>query len=184
MATLWRWVKFFLITETTPIKTKVYFQQILWFRRDIEASRREQDWRRLLQYRFMFVLMGLFAVYCIYMYRTELNEFDSYILLDLHSWFRSGKLMYLAFLVIQLMAMYAFYLLYFTSNVGYFVDWLKKIVLETSSIQYHWPYHYKLKDCSRLIRETFVRIFQSLQLLIIITCKYAHMLSSILIIFV
>lgn len=174
MKSFWNWIKFILVKEANPLKRSDYFGQLMSFREDIQVARRVKDWRRLCQYRCMFVLPILNIFYNLYLYSANLNEFDSHIQLDFFKWINSSELSSLVCCGFLLLSTYYLHLLYFSSDISYFMDWFKKIVVEGKRIKYHWPYHYKKKNCSDLIRKTFVRIFRCFQTATISTGNRAN----------
>lgn len=172
MKSLWQWAKFFLVDEANPIKTEVHLNKIFWFRDDIKDARRKQDWYRVWQYWFMIVQIGLFCGFCSHMYGARLSEFDSYIRMDVHSWLHSDKIVYHAGTLFSIFVAFTMYLLYFTTDVDHFANWLKKIVLENKPEGFHWPYHYKHKKCTPLIRTTFLRLLWSFQAVTVIAGEF------------
>lgn len=172
MKTFWRWMKFFLIQEPNLIKNYDYFCAVIFFRDDIKDAHRKQDWRRLCQYRAMFAIPLLGCIYILYLYRADLNEFDSYLLIDVLQWNHLTKLMYLCAFGFILLSGYLLNILYFSPDMDHFLEWQKRILVRGKPIRYHWPYHYKNQKCSDRIAKVFRLAIYGYQAGVALTGKF------------
>lgn len=185
MKTLRRIVKFFRKKEPNPVKGQEYFSSVAWFRDDIQDARKNNDWHRLWQYRFLFVAIAFRIIHFLYLYWTVLNEIESYLLVDMFDWIHLDKLANLVACGPLLLFAFLLHSFYFSNDMHYFFDWYKKIILEQKPVNYHWPLHYKKKDCSRLIRKMFMTLFKLCQLMIVTAgdIRNWHFLITILMLF-
>lgn len=163
MNTLWKWIKFFLTKEPNPIKTEHYFATILWFRADIQQAKRSGDWPKYGQYLGIFAFLAAIIVYFFYLYQTNLNKFDSYIMLEIHGWVNNLKQMNLITCLFYILVAYYLHSLYFSPDFNYFMKWQYDLILMKKRRRYHWPHHYRGNECGPLIRKAFMQIFNSLQ---------------------
>lgn len=171
MKTLLRWFKFFLIKESIPLKGEAYIREVHWFRADIADAGRKRDHRRLWQYWAIFVIFILFWLYSIRMYQSEFDELESHLEMDIMGWLGQEKPIHLIDTSFSLLSAYFLYLLYFSSDMHYFREWQKKILLEKRNIKYHWPYHYKGGNASELIRRLFQILICGYQTIVLVIGK-------------
>lgn len=164
MRTLLRWVKFIWIKESNPIKGREYFSTIQWFRADIRVAREEHDWRRLWQYRCIFLVPLFVFLLDSFRFWTKFDQFDSYLKMDIVSWADANKQIYLGLPGFALLNAYFLHVLYFSPDTDYYMHWQRRLILNQKSIRYHWPFHYKSRDCSYLIRKVFYSIVYFYQL--------------------
>lgn len=166
MATLWKWLRFVLVEETKPIKTTDYFVQLGCLHDDIDSALEHKDRNRLLQYGVVLVPAIVTVAIYGFFYRSPLTHFEAIIWMDVFGWANSDSLMYVVVSIHILLGAYYLYLCYISKAAKHFRDTFQKVIVRAESIRFHWPYHYKNRDCSTLVRKIFVRVFQCLQTII------------------
>lgn len=172
MSFLRKFLQFSIFEEMIPVKNESYVRRTIWFRKALLNAQHLHDGKTVWQFRCLFLFLAAFIVHHVYLYRVELNEFESYVEIDLVRWIGLPNEINISFSLLALVTLYCLHVFYFSPLTGPMFRTMEEILAGGRLSVEHWPFHYKHQQCSQVARRCLFQNLNAFQIAVIVLGKY------------
>lgn len=119
-----------------------YIQQMLDFQQKSSEAHQERDWRTIISFHVISLLLFSIGCYCLFLFLKDFDEIETLVFCDILHMFRVEKKLYFIFILHCFVAIYYYELFY--NNMNSQIRWYVQMILGGKNREvFHCNFKYK-----------------------------------------